>query len=508
MQHTPEQTNGTADLARGAGLNYLGYLARLGLRAPFLILAGLLYGEEKFGIYTFVVVVLETLAAGTVFGMKSTIFKFMDDSDDPQNLIALNRIVAHALTLTLGLSFISSLLVTSITFFMAATGHYTEWTIPMLILSPVLIFITFSDVALAAIRYRRIVRYEVLARSILEPVTLTLGLVMAHFLGWHSYGLIGAYYVSLAAAAVSSAWFFSKVYDLGACLHTRLSGNQILAMARFSAPTAFFEVLKFLSTRIDILIISWFYPPAIIGIYGMAWQFSTIIKKIRQGFDSMLGPVTSREVKQRNIAGLNEHLATVARWILSIQLPLTLIAFFFGGRLLGLMGERFGQGVLILSLLVLGDVVNGSLSIHEWPLVFLKPGLNPLLTGGTILLNLLLGILSIRLLGPAGMALAILLSYFCVNGIRMGVNIRLFHLYGLKRDIAKPVLAFVVTALALFVSRSWYLDGPSSRISIMIPFTLLVYFITLFSQRLSQKDRLLMAYIRHRLLPKTRRESL
>ena len=45
------------DLARGAGVNYLGFLARIAPRAIFIAMAGRFYGESGFGAYGFAAVV-------------------------------------------------------------------------------------------------------------------------------------------------------------------------------------------------------------------------------------------------------------------------------------------------------------------------------------------------------------------------------------------------------------------------------------------------------------------
>jgi len=89
----------TSDLARGAGVNYLGYVARLGSRVPFLMFAGLLYGETRFGVYTFGITLVETVASISLFGMRQSLYKLM--SDEVAETGSAYRAIAHAVVLAL-----------------------------------------------------------------------------------------------------------------------------------------------------------------------------------------------------------------------------------------------------------------------------------------------------------------------------------------------------------------------------------------------------------------------
>ena len=489
----------TADLARGAGSSYLGYLARLAVRAPYLFLAGWLYGSEKFGLYTFAVTIAETLAVVATFGFKNSIYKFLDEAEESRRPGDLHRALAHAFAPTLALGVFFSLTLAGVGVSLVASRRFATWAEPLVLISPVIPFIVLADIALVAIRHRRVVRYEVLARSIIEPMVMTSSIVVAYALGWRNHGLILAYVLSLIAAAASSVAFFRRFYSLRGCLTASLRREPLRRMLRFSAPTALFQFLRFLSARVDILMVSGFFSPAVVGVYGMAWQFSTIFKKIRQGFDTLLGPVISREVTRKNFDRVNHHLATVARWVLSIQMPLVLLAVFFGGRILGLVGAGFSHGVVILSLLVLGDVINGSLGVHEWPLVFLKPILNPIFLGLMMALNVGLGVLAGHWIGPAGIAAAGVVTYLAMNCARVGLNIHFFDLPGLRWDILKPLLASVVTALVLSLLSSWYRVGSWGRVGFSITLMLGVYVLVLALMGMNPEDRWILARVRRRL---------
>ncbi len=495
------EANDTRDLARGAGVNYLGYLLRLSARAPFLFLAGLLYGETRFGRYTFAIALVETLAALAVFGLKGSIFKFMEPTFRHRLRASLSDVVASALALALGLSLIFmgalGLVLGTLLYF----GQGTELLATLFMLMPVIPFIVMADVLLSATRYRRIMRYEVTARSILEPLMLTLSTLAFYFLGWHEYGLVGAYFVSLMVAGLSSLYFYGRVYSVRALLTTRIHSGLLREIFRFSAPTAMFEAMKFVFTRVDIFIVTLLCPVHLVGIYGMAVQLSTLVKKVRQGFDSMLGPVVAQGLAREDHEQVHAHLATVARWIATVQVPFLLFMLFFGPHVLAFLGKGFASGAWILVFLVAADLINGSLGVSEWPVIFLRPSLNPLLTGATLFLYVGLGTFFVSQWGPAGAALALLVVYMALNGIRMLVNYRMFHISGLRLSYLKPILAGFITGGVIYGFVRFIHLAPVPQILMGTVVLLTIYGMILLLMGLEPEDR----YVYERLKRKLRR---
>ncbi len=487
------------DLARGAGVNYLGFVARLGARAPFLFLAGILYGEAAFGLYTFATAVVETGAALALFGMKRSLSKRLSDAGGREG--ELNRAIATGIVLALGLCIPITLLVAGAAGPIALAFGLPQAVTSLLVLSLALPMIVLSDILLVAIRFTRQMRFEVYARSIVEPVTLTVSVIIAHLLGMGALGLVSGYVAALTAAAFTTAFFFRRLYRVRDLLGIRLRAADIVGLLAFTGPTAAYEIMMLLANRADVFLVSYFAPASGVGVYGMAREFSTVTRKIRQGFDPILRPVLSDSVAQGARERARAQLAMVARWILTSQVPVVLIFIFFGDDLLGLLGSGFAGGALILVLLMTGDLIEGALGVNEIPIVYLRPRANIFIGALWLSANVGLGIPLIRIFGAEGMAMAVVLALAGVNLARVGVNRTQLGVDMVEMSLLKPVAAALPAAAAV-----WALGeglSPSSPLTVLIglPALLLIYAGGLVLVGLEPDDREQLQKVWKRLRP-------
>ena len=157
------------DIKRGSTLNIFGFLARLCARIPFLFTADRLYGTEHYGAYVLLTAIVETTALLSSFGLKRTIFQFIEE--DARNC---QKMVRHALCVVILLSIVLVAIIQSLAMpilqVFSASSAYTN----LLILSWAIPFISLADVFLSTILSKRIMRYEIAVRSFVEPILLTL----------------------------------------------------------------------------------------------------------------------------------------------------------------------------------------------------------------------------------------------------------------------------------------------------------------------------------------------
>lgn len=469
----------------------MGYVARLGSRAPFLFLAGLLFGETRFGLYTAALAAVETAAAVAMFGLRRSLFKFMSEAVVREDTVY--RAVAHAVALALPTAILLALAIGLQADRAAALLNTPSLAGPLRLLALAVPLIVTRDVLLFAIRFTREMRYEVVARSLVEPITLVGVMGLAYAAGAREHGLLLAYLGSVGAAAATVVASFVRVFPVRACLCVDLRWAEMRALVGFSGPTALYDLLILLAERVDIFLVTYLFSPAVVGIYGMAWQFSTLVKKIRQGFDPVLTPVVSQSIAEGDLSRVRGHLALVSRWILSVQMLLVLCFALYGRTLLGLMGGQFAQGALILTLLVVGDAVNGSLGVSELPLLYVRPAVNVVVGAALLVLDAALGFTLARAIGPAGAALGVLLAYAVINGLRILLNRRLLDILVLKPSNVKPLVAGAV-AIGGVMAVNLALDGMSAaKLLAGLPVLLAGYSTALYLLGLEPEDRAQLA---------------
>ncbi len=490
----------TQDLVRGAGVNYLGYVARLGARAPFLLVAGVLYGEVRFGEYVFGLTVVETAAALALFGLKRSLFKFMSEAVARHEPV--DRAVAHGIALAIAAGTIATVAVATGAGSLAALLRLPSAGTTLLLLSPTIPMIVTSDILLVTIRFTRQMRYEVFARSIAEPVTLTAIAALAYYVGAREHGLVMGYVASLSVAMLASILFFSRVFALRTLLRVPLRWSDMRDLVSFSGPTAGYDLMILLGNQADVFLVTYFFPAGVVGVYGMARQFSTFTKKIRQGFDRILPPVVSDGIAAGDMGRVGDQLALVSRWILSVQVLLILVFAFFGDDVLGVLGGTFAGGALTLTLLLIGDAVEGSLGVNELPIVYLRPSMNLVIGAARLLLSVGTGIWLINAFGLEGAALSVVMTYAIVNAGRIALNRRLFGITPLRLSLLKPLLAALPAAAATFFILKQAADMPVAGALVSVPILIGGYVAVLYRLGLEPEERLqLQKLVRRRPQP-------
>jgi O-antigen/teichoic acid export membrane protein len=477
----------TRDLARGAGVNYLGSIARIAPRAIFLVLAGRFYGRSGFGAYTFGITVVETAAAISLFGMKRSLFRFM--SEAKANGESVHRPIANGVALAVTMGLLLTLLVGVTGGMLARAFALPTAARPLLVLTSAIPMIVLSDVLLVAIRFTRKMRYEVMARSLVEPITLTTVLILVHWMGMGEAGLAVAYAASLLAAAIATVFFFTRVYSLGDCMRAPLRWSEIRALATFSGPTAGYEFFLMLADKVDIFLISYFTPVQTVGLYGMARQFSTITKKLRAGFDRILPPVFSESIAANDLRRAGHQLAMVARWILSAELLVALFFAFFGTTILGWVSDDFTGGATVVVLLMIGDAFNGSLGVSELPFVYLRPYPNILFGAVMLVLTGGIGALLIQDFGAEGAAAAVLLTAVVVNTARALASRRMFGIGVVELNLFKSLVAAGGAALVVWGVGQLLSGAPIVASVLSFPLLIAAYLGALYLLGMEPEDR-------------------
>jgi O-antigen/teichoic acid export membrane protein len=477
----------TRDLARGAGVNYLGSIARIAPRAFFLVLAGRLYGQEGFGAYTFGITVVETAAAIALFGMKRSLFRFMSEATARGETV--HRSIANGIAFAVSAGFALTLLVAFGGGALAQAFGLSSAVRPLLVLTLAIPMIVTSDILLVAIRYTRQMRWEVYARSLIEPILLTASLIVVYFAGIREMGLAVAYVMSLLGAAVASILFFVRVFSLPTCLRVELRWSEIRQLASFTGPTAGYEFFLMLADKADIFLVSYFGSVGTVGIYGMARQFSTITKKLRAGFDRILPPVFSESVAANDLARGNQQLAMVARWIMTAELLVVLLFVFFGEAILGFVDAGFVAAAGVVVLLMIGDAFNGSLGVSELPFVYLRPAANIPFGAAMLIVTTGLGAFLIRDFGAEGAAMAVLVTAVVVNVARMSASRWMFGLSVVQPNLLKPIGAALITGGVVWGFLVVAGGMPVIGRLVALPLLLATYLGVLYSLGLEPEDR-------------------
>jgi O-antigen/teichoic acid export membrane protein len=285
--------------------------------------------------------------------------RLAEDSRNPAHVIA------DGLTLSLVLGVAAAVFFYLVPAPMFPSGEYSEWDrlLPLAILPNAL-----TDIALAGLAYRYDVGATVRARSIVEPWTMAI-MAVALFSFIPEGGLALSYIVAKTAAALVALWPLYKAYGLPH--HWRPHPVRTWKLALSSSPLAGADMVEWGSRKLDIAILGLVASPRAVGVYYAAQQIASLPQKLKSSFEPILGPVITRNLKEKNYAAIALQVCQVGFWITAAQAGIALSLGIPGEAVMGLVGKTFVGGTGALNLLLLAEVVAATAVVSEAALIYM-----------------------------------------------------------------------------------------------------------------------------------------
>jgi O-antigen/teichoic acid export membrane protein len=444
-----DKTDAGRLIMRGAQATAAGFAARLAARLLFLFVAGRLFGATAFGAYVLAVAAVELAVSVGSLGMKKVIFQLLDRGDEERPLPHI--LLDAALLVTLASLAIAAAMMGIAACFRASFAGGAAAA--LFALAPMVAGQSLLDLFLAATRWKHAIRYEVVARSLVEPYALLAGAAAAWMLGLREGGLLVGYWsgtlVALAYAVAGARRTFGSFHAAA----WRPRRAILIPALRLAGANTATDLLNALYTRVDLWIVGLLLGESQAGIYGMAKQIAVPIRQVRQSFDGLLIPLVARTLSARGSKGSGEALASATRLILVIQLPIILALFAAGRPLLGLFGKGFEAAYWPLLALAAAEAIQAAFSIGDLVFVYLRPQLGLWLTLASIAIGVVAALLLIPPLGISGAALSVLAAYGVRAAMRSFVLRARFHLDVPHSHHAGPLAAAALGMAAIFAAR-------------------------------------------------------
>lgn len=383
-----------AALAKGGRTNIAGFIIRLFARIPFLIIASRFYGAEAMGRFASALVMVEFAALLCTLGQKRGLARRLTESEQhPANAVAdallLNTLVALVAT---GLVFL----------FPASMYPKGNFGLAEHLLVLAILPLGLTDLALAALAYRFDVATSVRARAIAEPWALSIAAGALYFYNAEG-GLTLAYVISIVVAWIVAMVPLVRSYGLP--VQWRPHPVHMWKLTQANMPLAVADLVEWGTRKLDVFILRFFVGESALGVYYFAQQFASLPQKLKTSFEPVLGPVITRNVREKNYAAIAKQVCQVGFWITAAQAGIALALGIPGEGLMGLGGPGFVSGTAALAFLLLAEVVASKAVVSEAALVYLARYKNLTISVATIALQAVLtigGILLARELGYGG----------------------------------------------------------------------------------------------------------
>jgi len=367
------------DVIRGALASLAGFGGRLIARAVLMIFAGHMYGMELLGVLALLAAISEITASVSVMGLKRSLLDMLSERAEqgkrPEQRILNSICVALLISAAiLGLGYAIANLMSGT--FPDLADDITHLYPYFLVAVPAYVF---ADVALTAIKFKRIIKWDVWARAIAEPWVFLILAIVLFYAGMKETGLLMAYTGSILTAAICAFAGLLHTYGFGPLAKAKLRPGKWLGILKQSAPVGITDAGVMALRRIDLAVLFFIAGPQASGLYYMVQQLATIPQKVQGLFEPMMSPVIARLHNRKNGDGIRSNLMAVCRWIFIIQLGLTIPMVIFSKELLGLFGAEFVIGTVVLAIILFAELIDGTFLTVETALIFARPNIPPVL---------------------------------------------------------------------------------------------------------------------------------
>lgn len=400
------------DVVRGAAASLFGFGGRLGARVLFMLVAAQAFGAKQLGILGLVAAITEIAAAIGVMGMKRSLLDMLSERQEAGLAIAPR--IKEAFMIALGFGFLISAFLLFV-WPLVLPGQPAVWAL-LFFAVPASIFI---DICLTAIKFKRIVKWDVWSRSIAESWGLFLLALLFLGLGMQETGLVLAYAGSLFIAALVAAFGLISVFPLKSLMAARATVSAFPKIITHSVPVGVTDIGIMAVRRIDLIVLSIFVGPSATGLYFMVQQLVTIQQRLAGLFEPMLSPVIAQLHNRMDAKRIRANMIGICRWVFIIQLLIAVPMVVFGDYLLSLFNAEFFAGGLILTIILIAEVIDGTFISTETPLVFAKPRIPPTLLVMTLIIEVGLISLLSYLYGIEGAAIGFLIAICFLNAGRL-----------------------------------------------------------------------------------------
>ena len=484
----PERTDegDIAALAKGGRTNFFGFLLRLAARLPFLFIAGRLYGAEALGRFASALVVVELIAMLCTMGEKRGLAQRLSDGDGT----AANHIVFDGLLVAFLFGSGAALLLYLVPAPMFPSGQYTELDRLMVLAIPAL---AMTEIALAAQAYKFDIATTVRARAIVEPWTISI-MAGVFFYLIPASGLTMAYIASVMAAALTALWPFVRSYGLPRGWMPSIARMSKLTIR--GLPLASADAIEWGTRRLDLFVLGLFAGPAAVGVYYVAQQVASLPQKLKTSFEPILGPVITRNLKEKNYAGIASQVCQVGFWIIAAQAGIALALGVPGEGVMGLVGPGFVAGTGALAFLLAAEVVAATAVVSEAALVYMARLRNLWISIATILLQAALTVGAMLLADRYGLS-----DYYRAAGAALSLMLALGIMSLAKAWLLSRILGHPVNnwrwalvwaaAPAVVVGFLATLLPEWAELSLGIPAILLTYGFVIWHKGFGPEDRVL-----------------
>lgn len=297
-------------------------------------------GDEAYGqyalIWSYVVVISILSDAGLSLYAIREIAKKQTDSQYIVGNIIIIRVILALTSMTL------------ITLMVWLLGYSGQFVFYVLLASNVLLLYALQEPLDGILQANERFDLSVVAIMVGLLVFIGVGAILL-WMGWHITGVIAARLLNVLMS-ILLVWKLLANYRQD--LQWRIQPALWPQFIRASLPFGLIKLWLSWSSRVDTIILAWFWPEQMVGWYGAVYALILGITVISSSINAALYPALSRQFN-RDVQSLPKIYAGVLKYLLIISLPIAGVVSLTADKVIQLLyGAEFAPAGLALAIMI------------------------------------------------------------------------------------------------------------------------------------------------------------
>ncbi|MEM9164320.1 MAG: flippase [Cyanobacteria bacterium P01_F01_bin.4] len=397
-------------LVRGAGAALTIQIVSAGVVYTSQVLLARWMGTTEYGIYDYATAVGISLAFLAGFGLPTVVLRFVSAYTAQQDWGHLRGIIEGSWQQTLGVSVVTSLCGTAFLWRLNVTHSLGAYTVPLIVGIWTVPVVTLVSLQREMLRGFQRIGLAYAPSLIMQPLLLVGAAAVWQLRGDLTSGVAIALSLFSAMLALTLQWLLFQ-RSLDAKIRTAKPTYAIAQWWQTALPLMLFSGSHMVLSQTDTLMIGAFLNAKQVGLYSAALKTASWVPFILSSVNSISAPLIASLYAQGDRQGLQQLVATIARWMFYPALAVALGLIGFAGPVLQLFGPDFTAAKGALIILILGQLVNvGAGSVGYLMTMTGHQTQSAWVMGASAVVNVGLNLVGIHFFGIVGAALATALS--------------------------------------------------------------------------------------------------
>jgi O-antigen/teichoic acid export membrane protein len=499
QDNTHDYIKDISDIAKGAGIVFLGTTLGTILKYIFELIVARNLGTNLFGLFFLGLAFLKVGEIISTLGLHRGVLRYIALFRGEGDIRRTKGTIILSLRIAIIVGIVICILIIFFSSFISENIFKKAELAPVLkMFSLIIPFTTLTTILVFSSQGFKIMKYRVYVREIFEPTIRIIGVVVIFLLGYRLFGTIFVFNISIVIGLFLAFFYLKKIFP--ELIHKNTASTfETKKILGFSWPLLLADFFGLIVIWMNILMIGYFKDSHEVGVYSAAHRTALMVQVILLSFNAIFSPIIADLYNKKDTKKLERLFKIVTKWILSLSLPVCILSILLAPEILSLFGKDFIVGASCLIVLSLSQLVNSIFGSAGFLIMMAgKSRINLFNNMIAAILNICLNLYLIPRYGITGAAISLLITIAVTNALRFVEVFLLFKFHPFKSDFYKPLLAAGGSTILAYLGKAYIfrMNEPILELLAVSAVFLIIYILISLALGIEEEDKIVLDKIK------------